>query len=57
MKKVLSAICAISVLALGLTEIAFTFTGFVFPRPLTYVLMALCVINASLFAAFTKEEA
>lgn len=45
MKK-LSLVCAISVIALGLTEIVFTFAGLELPRPLTYLFWTLCIINA-----------
>ena len=55
--KVISAICAISQIALGVTDIVFTCAGLTFPRPLNYLLWPLCAINAGFLLRYAKKNA
>ena len=56
MMKVISVICAIGVIALGVTDVALTCTGHLMPRPLNYLLWALCVINAGFLAKYARQK-
>lgn len=54
--KVISIICAVSVIALGLTDVVFTCAGLMFPRPLNYILWPLCAINAVFLMMYAKKK-
>lgn len=56
MKKIIPLVCAISVIALGLAEIVFTFAGIAFPRPLNYVFWVLCIANAAMLMMNAKKK-
>ena len=55
--KVISVICAISLIALGLADIAFTCAGLMFPRALNYLLLPLGAVNAGFLMKYAKKNA